>query len=398
MAGVSGAAAVDLVVRENSGEFVVALSGDCSLTTFRLPDRVAIAQFDAGHCNERAVARSTNRQWLYVGGRDGEISALSLPDLNLRRRQRLDHAIGHLLATSDERYLIAVVEPANAPANAPAMLVVLHGSSLAPARIVPLSNRRGQALTVAALTEVGHRQSVLISFEHSNEMWELFLAPDAETVFEGMVHDYRLGEGISEPRNLPIRRIFTDTPMEKFLVEPRSSHLSQLVDSGGASLLARRFNLDVRRQVGETPVLANIEFRTAVGVRTDHTSYWLAADHVWAGIHVHELPGMKYRGFIELPGAHCRALPPPSTQSIFIAACSDEGADQLYVIDAATQAVRAILQPQAGRRVSQIALSDKPGYVIAVLAGEAGQLVAYDDRNRCRIGEIAVTQLRKVVD
>jgi len=390
----NGSASGDPVPRIESGEFIVTLSGRCTLNTLRLPDRQAIAQFEAAECDDRAVMRSANRQSLYVGGRNGEIVALSLPDLTVQVRQRLDHSITHLLPTLGDRYLIAIVEPEHAPAS----LVVLHAGSLAPARVVPLENRRGEALTVARLVEAVHRQSVLISFARSNELWELFLAPDAEPVFEGMVHDYRLGEGISEPRSLPIRRIVMDGLMEYFQVEARGPHLSQLTAARDGRALVRRFNLDVRRPVGESPIEANIDLPTAAAFKTDSASYWLAVDRQWPGIHIYRLPDVKHMAFVDLPGTDCHLLVSSVSGSEFIAGCRIEGTDQLFVIDAGTGTIRASLQPQAGRRVSQIAFAGGANYFVAVLAGETGELVVYDRRYRCRIGGYAVPQLRSIVE
>ena len=230
----------------------------------------------------------------------------------------------------------------------PASLVVLHAESLLPGRIVPLKDRRGQALKVASIVEIGHRQSVPIGFGRSSELWEMFLAADAEPVFEGMVHDYRLGEGISEPRTLPIRRMVTEAPMEHFTAERSGALLSQLTESSGGPV-ARRFNLDARRLVVEQPIPANLDPGAAVGVRTERTSFWLSADRDWPGIHVHELPGMNYRGFVELPGEHCRVLSSPTVQSRFIVACASGGMDQLFTIDDATLATHAICSPALGR-------------------------------------------------
>ena len=82
----------------DAGEFVVTLAGRCTLSSFRLPDRVETAQFAAGECADDSVARSANQTSLYVGGRDGTIGALSLPDLKRGRRHWLGGPIGRLLA------------------------------------------------------------------------------------------------------------------------------------------------------------------------------------------------------------------------------------------------------------------------------------------------------------
>lgn len=381
------------IVLAQPSESLVTLSDLCKLATHRLPDLVPVAQFDGGNCADRAVVRSSSRPSIYVGNRDGQVNLLSLPELKVIRQARVGDVVGHLLATSGDRYLIAATESQNSPGS----LLVLHGSSLVVARQVPLKNRQGRDLTVARLVEVVYRQSVLVTFKDSNEMWELFLAPDAEMVFEGMVHDYRMGEGISEPRSLPIRRIAVDGQMDNFFVEPRSPHVWQL-KKNGAGNYARRFNLDVRRTVEESTIPANVDPRELVSVSWNDRSLWIAAERDWPGVHIHALTGTKHHAAIDLPGERCRALSPLTGTTWFAAVCGASAADQLFIIDSANFALRAILQPKPGRRVSQLAYGGRDGSVVAVLGGDDGLLVAYAGYFGCRIGEAGVPRLRQIVE
>ncbi|MEO8102094.1 MAG: cytochrome D1 domain-containing protein [Betaproteobacteria bacterium] len=392
--GTPGATGIP-AARADAADFVVTLSAACNLSTIGLPHGQTMARFDGGECDEHAVARSADRRSLYVGGRSGRIEAMSLPGLVTDgRRYDAGRAIRQLLATSDGRYLVVVIDSDGAASS----MVVLHGESLAPARIVALRDRRGQAMAIARLTEVAHRRSVLVTFEQSNEFWELFLAADAEPVFEGLVHDYRLGEGISEPRNLPIRRMVSDAPMQHFLIESHGAHLSQLVVSSAGSAVARRFNLDVRQQVGESTMPAGMVLADTTGVATERASYWLAAGRGWPGIHVIDLADMKEHGFVDLPGERCRVMSSPAPRSSVMAACGNDMTDQLFIVDLVTRQVRALLQPMAGRRISKVAVSAAARYLVVALTGGAGDLALYGEDCRCRVREFAVAQLRRIVD
>lgn len=74
---------------------------------------------------------------------------------------------------------------------------ILPGTDLA-------GTRRGDA---ESLHRLPHRRSVLVSWPALGEWWEVSLDPDAPPVFDGLVHDHRMGEAIASPGLLTPRRI-----------------------------------------------------------------------------------------------------------------------------------------------------------------------------------------------
>ena len=75
----------------------------------------------------------------------------------------------------------------------------LRGTDLA-------GTRQGRAQRVLALP---HRRSFLVAWTALEEWWELSWDPQAPPVFDGLVHDYRMGEAIAaagflHPRRIPL--------------------------------------------------------------------------------------------------------------------------------------------------------------------------------------------------
>lgn len=75
----------------------------------------------------------------------------------------------------------------------------LRGTDLA-------GTRQGRAQRVLALP---HRRSFLVAWTGLEEWWELSWDPQAPPVFDGLVHDYRMGEAIAaagflHPRRIPL--------------------------------------------------------------------------------------------------------------------------------------------------------------------------------------------------
>lgn len=64
--------------------------------------------------------------------------------------------------------------------------------------------RHGRAADVRALP---WRASLLAALPAVREWWEISLDPSAAPIFDGLVHDYRMGEAIARPGHLGLRRI-----------------------------------------------------------------------------------------------------------------------------------------------------------------------------------------------
>jgi hypothetical protein len=84
------------------------------------------------------------------------------------------------------------------------------------------AGRVRQALHLAA------RQSFVVAFEGLRELWEISLDPRAEPIFDGFVHDHKMGEGVAVPGFLGVRR--TRLPETLTALAP---------DRSGAFLLGR---------------------------------------------------------------------------------------------------------------------------------------------------------------
>jgi hypothetical protein len=109
-----------------------------------------------------------------------------------------------------------------------------------------------QGSAVAEVHYVGRRRSFVIVFDTLAELWELSVDPNAEPLFDGLVHDYRQGEALAEPGYLGVRRTLLDQPLRELRF-----------DEGGALLIGRTgdaadawvlVQLDVRRAIARFAV------------------------------------------------------------------------------------------------------------------------------------------------
>ncbi|MBX3624727.1 MAG: hypothetical protein KF892_06920 [Rhizobacter sp.] len=100
-----------------------------------------------------------------------------------------------------------------------------------------------------ALFAMPQRRSIVAAWPALGEVWELSLDPQAPPVYDGLVHDYRMGEAIARRGFLyPSRaRIGPPFPDLRF-ADPRVPWLAGVVPEGVAIV-----HLDVRRQIAPLP-------------------------------------------------------------------------------------------------------------------------------------------------
>jgi len=123
-----------------------------------------------------------------------------------------------------------------------------------PVKTLPARSLAGPAESVvSAVRYLPQRRSFVIAFEALPELWELSIDPDAPPVYDGLVHDYRMGEAVATPGFLGVRRTLLAAPVRSLAVDAgNNAHL--LARSAQAWWLV---NLDIRRAITRFEIGAN---------------------------------------------------------------------------------------------------------------------------------------------
>ena len=150
------------------------------------------------------------------------------------------------------------------------------------------------------------RHSFVVAWPALGELWEIQLDAAAPPVFDGLVHDWRMGEAIATPGHLGVRRAPLGAPVPPIdFCDARVAWVAGAVD-GQVHVV----HLDVRRRIASLP-LGPARPRGAALVRDGGSlQWWLpAADAVhvidpsrWRPIAVHATPG-PVRAVVSMPGA-----------------------------------------------------------------------------------------------
>jgi len=155
--------------------------------------------------------------------------------------------------------------------------------------------RRGAATVLFSLPQ---RQSFFAAWPALGESWEISLDPAAAPLFDGLVHDYRMGEAIPKPGYLGARRAPLGQPMPDFsFSDGRVPWLAGMQGDKAAVV-----HLDVRRRIAALRVPGANPTGAALRLASQGRStnrWWLPAGneiHIfdtarWIRVAAHTLPG-----------------------------------------------------------------------------------------------------------
>lgn len=109
--------------------------------------------------------------------------------------------------------------------------------------------------SVSGIVHAAPRRSFIVSFETLPELWEVSLNPDAEPIFNGYVHDYKMGEGIAEPGFLGVRRTPLELPLGALAFDRSHAFvLGRAPDAPDGRAVLHLVQLDIRRRIARFTV------------------------------------------------------------------------------------------------------------------------------------------------
>ncbi len=137
----------------------------------------------------------------------------------------------------------------------PPCLVVLDAARGTPVQALVPASREGRVATrIAALRTAPLRRSFVVAPADLPELWEISYDPRAEEIYDGLVHDYRFGEGVPRRGFLGLKRTALPEPLADFVFDEHEAEAWGLAPPPPAgSGEGQMINLDVRRRVAALP-------------------------------------------------------------------------------------------------------------------------------------------------
>ena len=205
------------------------------------------------------------------------------------------------------------------------------------------------------------------------------LDPQAAQIFDGLVHDYRMGEAIAKPGFLGARRAPLGRPLPHFsFADARVPWLAGILGAEVAVM-----HLDLRRRIAALQVAAaHPAGATLRRAARGHGAFewWLPAGH---DIHVFDTTRWQRAAVHTLPGPvrHLHAVDDAEDGAVW-ALVDQRGDAALWVLDGAAS---GMWRPVSGGLVSALAPSPTPrGLPLLVLRRGPSALLQLDHRGGVR--------------
>ena len=348
--------------------FVVVESGDHHATILDGDTFEPLQRFATRFALHGGPKFSPDGRYVYFASRDGWVSLYDIWNLTLVAEVRAGINTRNLAVSSDGRYVLV-------GNYLPHTLVMLDARDLSLMKVMPVRDAAGRSSRVSAVYDAAPRESFIVALKDIPEVWELPYGPKTGPVYEGLVHDYRMGEGLATPRPFAIRRTVLDGILDDFFFDPAYDHLIGAARDGHTGQVV---NLNVRRKIAEVdlpglphlgsgitwewngrPVLATPNLKEGQVTIIDMKTWKTVAHVATAG------PGFFLRSHEQTPYA-------------WVDAFNSASKDVLQVIDKQSLAVVATLRPAPGKTAAHIEFTRDGRYALASIWDDDGAIVVYD--------------------
>ena len=349
------------LVVEAGDHHVSVLDGDKLEPIHRFPSRYAL------HGGPKFTE---DGRYVFFASRDGWISKYDLWNLKMVVEVRAGINTRNVAVSNDGRWVIA--------ANYLPHSLALFDGDLNLVKVMETRSLDGtQTSRVSAVYDAAPRKSFVAAMKDMPEIWEISYDPAAAPIYDGLVHDYKMGEGIAKPGFQNARRTQLETPLDDFFFDASYAYVMGASRNGKGQVV----NLDIRRRISELDLTGMPHLGSGIT--------WS-----WQGHGVMASPNLK-EGMVSVidmttwqtvkripthgPGFFMRSH--ENTRYAWVDAMMSKSKDTLQVIDKETLAVVGEVKGLPGKTLAHIEFTRDGRYALASQwerKADGGAIIVYD--------------------
>ena len=363
------------VVVEAGDHHVTILDGDRFEPLARVPTRYAL------HGGPKFTP---DGRYVFFCSRDGWVAKFDLWNLTTVAEIRASINARNLAVSGDGRYVIV--------ANyLPHTLVILDARDLSLVKILDVADKNGKSSRVSAVYDAAPRKSFVAALKDVPEIWEISYDDQAAQIFDGLVHDYKLGEGIAIPGKLNPRRTTLDAVLDDFFFDPSYAYVIGAAREGGKGQVV---NLDVRRKIADVTLPGLPHLGSGISWERDGTRV-LATPNLKEGtVSVIDMRTWKVVKEIPTLGPAFFMRSHEATPYAWVDAMMSKDKDTLQLIDKRTLEVASTVRPEPGKTAAHVEFTRDGRYALVSISEQDGALVVYDAQT---LQEVKRLPMRKPV-
>ena len=311
-------------------------------------------------------------RFVFFGSRDGWITKYDLWNLTVVAEVRAGLNMRNVAVSGDGRWVMAANYFPHTLAlfDADLNLVKTYVASTLDSR---MSSR------VSAVYDAAPRRSFVVALKDVAELWEISYDPKAEPIFDGLVHDYRQGEGLAKPGFLGVKRTLLDEPLDDFFFDQTYRHALGATRPGAdGQASAQVVNLDIRRKISELPIAGMPHLGSGITFSWHGTTVLASPNLKDGALDVIDMTTWKPVRTIKTPGPGFFMRSHENTPYAWAdSMMSATAKDTLTIIDKRTLEVVAQVR-EPGRTLAHIEFTKDGCYALASLWEDDGALIVYD--------------------
>ncbi len=355
--------------------FVVVETGDHHATILDGDRFEPVARFPTRYALHGGPKFSADGRFVHFMSRDGWVSKYDLWNLQMIAEVRVGLNSRNLAASSDGRYL--------AVGNTlPQTLVILDAGDLSPLKIIDVADMHGQPSRVSAVYDAAPRKSFIVALKDVSEVWEVSYDDNADPIYEGMVHDYQLGEGIAIEGKLNARRTILEQPLDDFFFDPNYRWLIGAARSDGAGQV---INLDVRRKIASVAIPGMPHLGSGISWQRDGRTLLATPNLRDPVVSVIDMKNWKLVKEISTNGPGFFLRSHEGSDFAWVDGMNGPRPDTLQIIDKRSLDVVQDITPEPGKTAAHVEFTRDGRYALVSVWDMDGALVVYDAKTLAEV-------------
>ena len=347
------------VVVEIGDHHATILDGDRLEPIFRFPTRFAL---------HGGPKYSADGRYVYFASRDGWISKFDMYNLKLVAEIRAGINTRNAAVSSDGRYVMV-------GNYLPHTAVILDANDLSPIKVIKVEDEHGKSSRVSAVYDARPRKSFIVALKDIPEVWEIPYSEDHEPIYPGLVHDYKMGEGLAIKGPFPVRRIRLDDYLDDFFFDPSYQHLI------GAARNAKNgqvVNLIVGRKIADVDLTGLPHLGSGITWEYQGHTVLATPNLKKAEVSVIDIKTWKTIKRIPTDGPGFFMRSHENTPYAWVDVFFGKNRDEVHVIDKRTLEIVKTLKPAPGKTAAHVEFDRYGKYALLSIWDMDGAIVVYD--------------------
>jgi len=257
----------------------------------------------------------------------------------------------------------------------PHTAVILDANDLSPIKVIKVEDEHGKSSRVSAVYDARPRKSFIVALKDIPEVWEIPYSEDHEPIYPGLVHDYKMGEGLAIKGPFPVRRIRLDDYLDDFFFDPSYQHLI------GAARNAKNgqvVNLIVGRKIADVDLTGLPHLGSGITWEYQGHTVLATPNLKKAEVSVIDIKTWKTIKRISTDGPGFFMRSHENTPYAWVDVFFGKNRDEVHVIDKRTLEIVKTLKPAPGKTAAHVEFDRYGKYALLSIWDMDGAIVVYD--------------------